>query len=188
VGGGEEFLGEKDLGTHWLRPHDAVSHIPLIVKGPTQIAEYDGPIQPIDIHTTLLEELDLNYDLSQGFDLRHENREWCVIQSGERRTERIVNLVRDHYPNFDYEDTGLLTAIRTDEFKYEQSEASERLYSLPDESTDIASESPGVADEFRLKYEEFVQKLNSYPSIGQTKTNITPETKKRLEKMGYLVD
>jgi arylsulfatase A-like enzyme len=78
-----KYLGERNLLTHWLHKDAAVSHVPLIIKGATSMLDYEGPIQPIDVHRTLLEELNISHEMLQGIDLRHNEREWSIIQRGE---------------------------------------------------------------------------------------------------------
>lgn len=183
-----EHLGELGVFGHRMTTHDAVSHVPLIVDGPTEIVDYDSDshIQHIDIVRTLLAEVGAEPP-TQGVDLRTDEREWSIVQHCERRLGKQLDEIREVRPEFEYEwdHDGVLTAFRDDDYKYARSPDREWLFSLPDESTDVAADHPDVVDSFRDAYEEFSENLPRYDS---QQTDISDARKKQLQNMGYLVD
>jgi uncharacterized sulfatase len=181
-----ELLGEVGAFGHRFATHDAACHVPLVVDGPTEIVNYDGHIQHIDVIRTLLAEVGAQ-ELPQGYDLRTQTREWSIVQHGEHRLHKHLEEVRNINPDFEFDRShvGTLTSIRTDDYVYERSPENEWLYSLPDETSNVASEYPEIVESFREVCEEFDQRLVTYS--GQ-QTEISDERKKQLERMGYIVD
>lgn len=181
-----ELLGELGLFGHRLATHDAASHVPLVIDGPTELVDYEGHIQHIDVMRVLLSEAGVD-ELEQGVDLREEGRDWSVVQHCERRLEKQLEAIREVDPDFEFERSheGILTSIRTDRFKYERSPEAEWLYDLPDETTDVSSNHPDVVESFRETYREFSRDL---PRYDEAKQELSEERKKQLQDMGYLVD
>jgi len=184
-----ELLGERDLIGHHLVTHDALCHVPLVVTGPTELLDYEGHVQHVDVVRTLLEEAGAETGTIQGVDLREDRRDWSVVQRGGARAEKRIDTVLEHDPDPDLDveqfHEGPLTALRDDDFKYERSAGTERLYRLPDESTDVTASRPDVADRFRAELDSFEREIRSY---DPREKELSDRTKKQLREMGYLVD
>ena len=62
-----ELFGESGLLSHFLLTHEAVSRVPLVVKGPTKIINHDNErVQQIDVVTTLLYKIGCHITSMQG--------------------------------------------------------------------------------------------------------------------------
>ena len=185
-----ELFGERGQLAHRVVAHDAVSHVPLIISGPTEITDYDGHIQHIDVVKTILNEVGIDHDLFQGFDLRNETRRYSVTQRGGDKAEKTLDRIVQQNPSYDRDffHEGLLTVIRSDEFKYEQSSTKERLYKMPDETRDVISEYPEIAEQHHSYLQEFHEYIDSYPDVTNKNQEPSDDVKKRLEDMGYLVE
>lgn len=181
-----ELLGENGMFGHRLLTHDAVCHVPLVVSGPTEIVDYEGHIQHIDIVRTLLAEVGAEAPTS-GFDLRSEQREYSIVQHCEKRQNSQLEELNRTSPAFEFEreHEGILTSIRNDDYKYEQAPDAEWLFALPDESTDIEPDHPDIVDSFRDIYEEFSRNLSRYDSAER---KISDARRQQLQNMGYLVE
>lgn len=166
-----ELFGEAGGITHRLVTHDAVSHVPLVVAGLDGVASADdGPSlgAVVDRRKGLVQHMDLMESLVaagggdtgqfQGVDLRHEDREYAVVQKGPSpRTADSFAPYLEHDASFDtsrYHET-LTTALRSHDHKYVRSEDRAELYTLPDEETDRSADLPDVAAEFAAAYEEW---------------------------------
>jgi uncharacterized sulfatase len=184
-----ELFGEDNLIGHVISTHNAVTHVPLIVQGDTELTNYDGQIQHIDVMKTLLAEMDLNHSQFQGFDLRNQSREYSIVERGEHRSDTTLKRIEDingksatagHHK-------GHLISIQTNEFKFKKSKSKEELFRLPNESKDVKNNHPEVLEKFRTKYESFVEEYGGGGTMSE-ESDMTEQTKQRLRDMGYLVD
>ena len=185
-----ELFGERGLLPHRLVTHDAVSHVPLVVEGPTGLVNYEGHVQHADVMRTLLEENGGNTRGLQGQDLRRTTREYSIIQRGKPRTEETIEKLQELNPEYDADwiHRGRLDALRTDQFKYERSESHRRLYELPDESSDIADERVDLALELDDVLNGFLDDIERNEEMTRRETEISGQMKERLQDMGYLVE
>ncbi|AUV84144.1 sulfatase (plasmid) [Salinigranum rubrum] len=186
-----ELFGERGLYAHKLVTHDAVSHVPMIVAGPTDVTEYEGDlIQPIDVVRTLLAEVGADQSTLQGIDLRHETRDYCFIQRGGSRVEQHLEWFDEYAPEFNPQwlHRGDLTAIRTTTHKYEKSDSRTVLYELPDEETNVVDNQPIVADRLNDELTAFWDTLGRPYSNERRIKELPPSARQSLRNMGYLVD
>jgi uncharacterized sulfatase len=186
-----ELFGERGLYAHKLVTHDAVSHIPMIVAGSTDVIEYNGElVQPIDIVRTLLAEAGANQSTLQGIDLREDTREHCFIQRGGDRVEQHLGWFEEYAPEFDssWLHRGDLTTVRTTTHKYEKSNSRTVLYELPDEATNIANDQPAVAERLDDELSAFFETLGRPHSNERRTRELSTSTRQSLKNMGYLVD
>lgn len=184
-----ELFGEQELISHGISTHNAVTHVPLLIQGDTDLHEYNGQIQHIDIMKTLLKEQGIEHSQLQGFDLRDQQRRYSIAERGVERSNVIFQRIEEaqgkevatEYPRGD------LIDIQTDRFKFIKGDGYEELFELPDESTDVKKEYPDMLDEFRSEYADYI---NTYQSgrIASEKSSPSEKTKQRLENMGYIVD
>lgn len=183
-----ELLGEQNLLAHRLVVNDAVTRVPLLVCGETDLLAYEGQIQHIDVIRTLFEECELDTEGLQGYDLRTDKREYSVIERGGERARNTIEKFHTLYPDFDWDQyhRGHLTAFRDDEYRYERSESHERLYNLPDESTDVGATNPDVVERFHDAHKTFRDRVPVQSAARETE--MSPDAKRRLEELGYLVD
>ncbi len=186
-----ELLGERGLLAHRLVTHDAVSHVPLVIDGPTNLVDYDnGHIQHVDVMRTLLEELGADTDGLHGVDLRETTRNHSIVQRGGPRADETIELLQDLNPEFDVDDfhRGTLTAVRTDDYKYEQSDTDQRLYALPDEETNVIERQPEVANELQAVLDDRPELTPESQPTTQRTGSLSPRMKNQLQDLGYLVE
>jgi len=183
-----ELLDERGVLAHRLTLDDAVTHVPLVVCGETDLLEYSGQIQHVDVIKTLLAERGINTDGLDGFDLRPDRREYAIVERGGERTEKTLDVLRDNRPGRGWDEfhRGHLVAHRNDRHRYEHSGSDERLYELPDETTAVIDESPDVLERFSTEYESFREQ---HPRRQSTRDeDLSSDAEDRLEELGYLVD
>jgi len=186
-----ELFGEKGLLAHKLVTHDAVCNVPLVVHGPTGITDYDGRlVQHIDVMSTLLAEAGAETETVQGYDLTHQERPHCFIQRGGPRADRNLEKLVETNPEFDKTayHRGLLTALRTTEYKYEHSDSMERLYRLPDETTDQSAAAPEVLSELRDEVSDFLEGDGKRATTESQSEEMSEQMKQQLSNLGYLVE
>lgn len=188
-----ELFGERDLLAHMLVTHDAVSHVPLVVHGFDPLVDHDGEmVQHADVMRTLLEAAGAETSSLQGLDLRQDSREHSVVQRGARRCRRNLDEFCAANEDFDRERfaEGTLHAVRTSDYKYERSPDGEKLYSLPDERTDVSAAEPDVTDRLRGRLDEFLDDEGEPFAPGREAgdAEFTDAMKEQLADLGYLVD
>lgn len=186
-----ELFGDQGLYAHKLVTHDAVSHVPMVIAGPTEATEYEGDlVQPIDVVRTLLAEVGADESTLQGIDLRNETRDYCFIQRGGNRVEQHLEWFEEYAPEFDPDwlHRGDLTAVRTTTHKYETSDSRTALYELPDEQTDVSDDQPVVANRLNDEVVAFLETLGRPYSDERRTKELSESTRRSLKNMGYLVD
>lgn len=184
-----ELFGEHDLFGHGISTHNAVTHVPLLIKGNTNLQKYDGLIQHIDIIHTLMKEQGITHTQLQGLDLRNDRREYSICERGRERSNTILRRIKKSqcanvikkYPEGD------LVDIQTDEFKYIRTDEYESLFELPDETTDVKEKYPDIVEEFKLEYENYTNKCYDKNKFSE-KADLSKEAKQNLKNMGYLVE
>ncbi|PHQ41874.1 hypothetical protein Z052_12535 [Halorubrum sp. C191] len=184
-----ELFGEDNMLAHRLSTHSAVSHVPLLVAGPTEVVEHEPErVQHIDVMSTLLAELGAETDSLQGIDLRDDSRDVSIVQRAGERAQKTIETLRKMNPDFDTSGvpSGDVTVFRTDEFKYETAPNHERLVAAPDGVTDISEEHLETIEWFRERGTEFFSGKGQAVSEERETTDLDTKTKKRLERLGYI--
>lgn len=185
-----DLLGEHDLLSHKLVLHDALVRVPLIVHGCDDLVGRGGDlIQHVDVIETILNAANVPTEPLHGVDLRSEERAFAVSQRGRQTYERTIRAVREHRPDFDtarFHD-GLLTSLRTSEFKYLRSPDKSELLELPDERTDVADGYPESVSTFETRFEEWMDEHGKRIETN-TKADYSDATKRRLRDLGYVVE
>lgn len=180
-----ELFGEYGLLSHSYVLIDAVTRVPLVVRGlPGDLAvDGDDLVQHADLMTTLLGIADADVGDTIGVDLRTEGREFAVSQRSHQTFEKQLN----HNPSFDvtrfHRET--TTAVRTQEFRYQRSEDGETLFAIPDEETDISSNHPAVVDELSDKSDTWLTKYSEPIEAGR-RTDFSGSAKRQLRDLGYI--
>ena len=185
-----DLLGEYDLLSHKLVLHDALVRVPLVVHGFDGLLGHgDELLQHVDVLQTILSTADVPTDSLHGFDLRSEDRAFAVSQRGQGTYERTIQAVKQYRPDFDTErfHAGLLTALRTPEFKYLRSSDRSELFELPDERTDVADRRSESVSTFDAQLEEWMDE-HGRKIETDAKAEHSDATKRRLRDLGYVVD
>jgi len=176
-----EFFGEIGLLGHKFALHDAVLNVPLVTHGLD--VDTQGPVQHVDVMTTLLEMAGADTDGMQGVDLRSTEREYAIAQDHSLSTDEILA----HNPDADVSHfpTDARSVIHDGEYKLRVEENSRGLYQLPDEATDVSSRCPDVADELERQLTEWLE-TTGQPADGDAQDEFSDDQKQHLADLGYL--
>lgn len=172
-----DLFGEYGLTGHVHCLHDGLVHVPLVVAGIDESirSQADELVQHVDIMQTLLAQAGVDTEQFQGVDLTSDTRDFAVSQRSPQKPEEAPEGI--HAP--------MLTALRTPDWKYQQSADGKELYSLPDEKTDLKEESPDVREALAAKLETFLDEYGT-PITEATKDQMDDVMKQRLRDLGYV--
>lgn len=189
-----DLLGEQGIIGHQFSLHDGLVNVPLVVHGLSSLADLPSGtlLQHHDAMRALLREAGAEEaDLGEfgGLDPRDDDRQFALSERGNETYETATEQVLEHEPSFDPTrfHPGLLHAVRSDRYKFLQSDRAERLYALPDEETDVLSERPAVAETHRTFLEETLASLGRARRTAQ-KQELTDAMREQLTDLGYVVD
>jgi uncharacterized sulfatase len=179
-----ELFGEHGLLSHKVVVDDALAHVPLVTHGFEGVeARTDDLVQHVDLSTTLAELVGQGSDQLQGLDLRDATREHAFVQRGSFD----FDLFTDVDPAFDTSGFhhGTVHAVRTKAFRYERSERMERLYELPDETTDVRDAYPEVTESLSGTLEAWVE-ANADPVEAEADSQLDEAMREQLRDLGYV--
>lgn len=180
-----ELFGEWGLLSHSYVLNDAVTRVPLVVDGLEEpLAVEDGDIiQHSDVMTTLLETAGADTEGTIGVDLREEGREFAVSQRGPNTYEELLA----HNADFDYSNlhTGTLSAIRTEKWRYQESEEGSELFALSDEESDVSDGHPDVAAALQSSLSDWLNEYGKPVSTGQQE-QFSGAVQRQLRDLGYM--
>lgn len=180
-----ELFGEYDLLSHKFVLHDALTRVPLVLSGlDSELAVADDAlIQHVDVMRTLLERGGADTGDMLGVDLQEEDREFAVSQRGPPDFEQL----RQHNPGYDTSrfHEGVLTALRTSDWKYLRSQDRTELFELPDEMNDLSDERSAIVDRLDSALEDW---LDSHGQpIGESRTGeFSAAARRQLRELGYI--
>lgn len=178
-----ELFGEHDLLSHRFVLHDALVNVPLVVHGADLNLAHDDLVQHIDLMGTLLARAGGDTSQFQGVDLDEETREYAVSQRSPMGFESYL----DANPEFDVSrfHSGLLTAMRTHEFKFQRSDERGELLRLPEEEVEVSETFPEVRAEMEAATEEWLGTIGKPISAGE-RAEFTDAMRGQLADLGYL--
>jgi uncharacterized sulfatase len=180
-----ELFGEYGLLSHKFVLHDAVIRVPLVIKGLYNdlAVDADDLVQHVDVMKTLLNLAGADTDGVLGYDLRSDRREFAISQRGPSDFQKIL----DHNSEWDHDrfHEGLLTALRTDGWKYQKSGRESELFDLPDESMDVSSTHTELAGELDVKLDSWMEK-HGQPIGESQEADFSNATKRQLRELGYI--
>lgn len=181
-----ELFGEYGLLSHKAVLHDAVIHVPLVIRNLDGVEhQTDNLVQHTDVARTLVERAGGETSQFQGIDLRTEQREYAISQ----RPPDDFTAFTSHNPEFDISrfHTGALTAFRSNEFKYQWSEDHEQLFRLPDEETDVKDQFPDLTADMHEALSTWLE-TECQPIVAGTQDDarMTDGMKRQLRDLGYL--
>lgn len=175
-----EYLGEHGLLAHILRTEDAVSSVPLVVAGPTEITAHKSDrVQHIDVITTILNELGVESPSLQGVDLRSETRNVSVTQRGGKRAAKIINNISSLGGEKAISDVphGLVSTFRSSGGRLDVRGGNESVLTSADE----------IPTEASVYAENFFETVGQ-PRQDHVETSLSSDAKNRLSELGYLVE
>jgi uncharacterized sulfatase len=178
-----ELFGEHGLLGHTLVLNDAITNVPLVTHGFESLSISENDIvQHPDMMQTLITMADGKTEQMQGVDLRQKKRTYAISQqqSGIRSNYKQA-------PEFDTSDfhEQMLTAFRSERFRYSYSDDQSELFELPDEYTDVTEEYPEVAERFEVNLTDWLSEEGQPISRG-TEDNLTESMRRQLRDLGYV--
>lgn len=185
-----ELFGEQGMLAHLVVTDDAVTHVPLVTHGFDELVDHESEtVQHADLMRTLCEVADAGTEGLHGIDLREETRERTLTQRGAKRTLKNLERFADLNPDFDPSPyhTATLSALRTDEFKYQRSDDRDELFALPDEQRDVADDYPEVATDLEEDLDAILEAEGKPAYSGEREGKFNDAMKEQLSDLGYLV-
>lgn len=193
-----ENIGDHDLMDHQYSLYDTLLHVPLVVAG----GAFDGGdknddlVQLTDLAPTLLDAADVDAPAmresiqGQSFhpdtdaDPRtHVIAEYMAPQPSMDALRDQVGPLPDDFPF----DRSLRTVRTTEDKLIRGSDGARERYDVrtdPDESTDLAAESPESVAELETHLDDWLESFEHSDASGSV--SMTDATKDRLEDLGYL--
>lgn len=183
-----DLLGEHNLVSHKLVPHDALLRVPLVIRGAPSLVDVDYTnVQHADVMQALLAELGADTEGMSGRSLTDGGPSFAVAQRGAQTRERTLTKIRETVPEFDHPaaQAGLVSVLRTADWKYSRGSDSAVLYRLPDESTDLASTEPDRVATFDERLEAWLTE-HGQPEYTAESADFEDGVKDRLSDLGYV--
>lgn len=186
---GDEFYEHGRYG-HGNLPYDELTHVPLIVRPPTDSElprgkTVDDLVRCMDILPTIIDSINLN--IPDSHQERLEGKSLLPLVNGKRLNRDPLVITEKRVRGED----SLRIGLRTEEWKYlfDGTTDERYLYNLDqdsEETTDVLDENPDVSERF----EDLLQ--NRFERISETSSNIeVPEmdtgagVEQRLKALGY---
>lgn len=185
-----DLLGERDLLSHKLVLHDALVNVPVVVHGlPELVGASSELVQHSDLMRTLLEGLDVPTDGIDGVDLARSTREFAVSQRGDTTYTNTIEKLAEYDSDVDTGrfSGGLVTALRTDQFKLVDEDGRRRLYELPDEANDVSEKYPDQRDRLEESLKAWLSD-HEERIVTRESSDFSAGAKQRLRDLGYVVD
>lgn len=183
-----DFLGEHDLISHKLVPHDALLQVPFLVRNAPSIVDSDFTnVQHIGVMQAVLSELGAETSGMCGRSLADGGPDFAVAQRGGETRDRTFDHIREAVPDFDHEkaQSGLVSVFRSADWKYSRGEDSAFLYRLPDEETDRPPTEPERVAALDDRLESFLADHGS-PEYTAEDGEFDDDVKARLSDLGYV--
>jgi len=183
-----ELFGEQGVLGHNLVLDDGLLNVPMVVHGFDDLTHTVGSqdlVQHIDVMQTLVTATGCSTSQFQGIDLRKDTRDAVLAQRGPRPGD--IDRLLENNPQFEADrfHTGLLDAIRTDSFKYVESDEGAELYRLPDETTDVSKDHPAENDRLAARLNEYRSERSGHPEDRQ-RADFSDAMRAQLKDMGYI--
>ena len=185
-----DLLGEYGLLSHKLLVTDELIDVPIAIRGSERLRDANLTMaQHIDVMQTALDELGVDTDGMHGRSLPTETPEYAITQRGEETRQQTYTKAREYNEEFDPEcvQSGFVTAYRTPEWKFIDSDDAPVLYDLPNERTDVSSEFPDVTADLEDALSTW---MNDYAErvITSKRAEFDADVEERLTDLGYVVD
>jgi len=180
-----DLFGEQGLVGHNLVLDDGLTNVPLVTHNlDTDEVDTESLVQHIDVTRTVAARLGCDHEQFQGRPLSETPYDTVISQRGVAQFESYL----DVDPGFDTDrfHADPVSAVRTGEFKYLESEARTELFRLPDETEDVEAHYPHTAARLRAELGRRID--DPHPTAGPSadETNFTPEMREQLSDLGYI--
>ncbi|WP_276257425.1 sulfatase [Haloglomus litoreum] len=178
-----ELFGEHGLLSHRWVLDDALINVPTVVHGADLDVADDDLVQHVDLLQTLLARAGGDTAQLQGIDLDERERDYVVAQRSPMDFEGLLGADPDYDTSRFH--SGLLTALRTREFKYQTSGERSELFALPNETIDATDEYPEMAEELAALTESWL--ADEGAPVGEAQhAEFDDAMRKQLADLGYL--
>ena len=184
-----EFFGEEGLLAHMLATHTAVTDVPLVVAGMDVPADAaSGLVQHADAMQMVSAKCGLGLDVPLGTDVRETQREFAFTQRGDVRSAKKLEHISKHNAEFDASNypAGVLTNLRTADYRYQRTETDADLFALPNESTDVSAEQSSRAAEFDAQMDRWLEAHGQPTDPEAHSAEFSQGMQQQLEDLGYL--
>lgn len=192
-----ENIGDHGLMDHQYSLYETLLHVPLVVSGPDFDVgrRVEKPVQLLDLFPTILDIADAPFDSEDYFgdslcdpsqlpDERSRLAEYVGPQPPVETLVKRYDCERD-ISTFDRQ----LWALKRNRHKYVRgSDGSERLFDLREdqaERTDVSTDRSEKRQTLANELDRIIESLPETDSIDDD-TTMDPDTKQRLEELGYL--
>lgn len=185
-----DLLGEFGLVSHKLLLHDALIQVPIIVRGSDQLMSIDEHlIQHIDVLQTILDEVGVPTEGMHGITLPDDSRKFTITQRGSETAEKTLKHIREENSGFTHNlvQSGLVTALRTEDWKLITNGENTDLFHLPNEYNDVSSDYPEYSKELSQKLDNWMEQFGA-PIDSNTRAMFSEEVQQQLTNLGYIVD
>jgi len=179
-----DLFGEQGILGHNLVLDDHLTNVPMVVHGIDGIDHAaDSVVQHIDVTRTVAEYLGVSHEQFSGVDLRRDRPDVAISQRGIPHFDEYL----EANPDFDASryHREPMSALRTDEFKYVESDEKSELFALPDEETDVGDEHPGVRDDLGARLARALREMDEREAGGR-EAEYTDAMEQQLSDLGYL--
>lgn len=183
-----ELFGEEGLLAHKISVSNAVTHVPLVIYGPTKLTDYQGEfIQHIDIVKTVLSEYGISSPTIQGHDLRDKTRNYAVIQRGNRRAQKNIEQLEKLSPDFNQSrfHNGSVMVLRGADFKLIIDNDGESLYRVSRKEQEQSDSHPEILAEMKSHLESLSESLQPFSERSRD-LSLNDELERQLKDLGYL--
>lgn len=181
-----QLFGEQDMLFHKNSLlHDGLINVPLVVSGLDEelVVDDDDLVQHADLMQTLCELYGSASDQFQGVNLTEEGRQYTISQRSPEDFEEYLEYNEDfdtnRYPN------DLLTALRTNEYKYYQSDDGSLLHNLPDEDNNVLDAKPEIEERLGSWLSDWLGSEGKRVS-DRKDAEFSEVEKSQLRELGYL--
>lgn len=188
-----EHLGEHHMLDHQYSLYNPLIRVPLIVRYPKRFApgRDDAPVMTYDLFPTLLELAGI--ELPPGL-----STQAVSLLSAPARRDRLAEYpsplpgpfgaVLHKHPEWDPAPwVRVLRAFHHAGYKYIwASDGRHELYRDRGETEDLIDRDEDLDDDLRSRLERFVDQLTPPSTAVQSVPGMSPETRRRLEALGYL--
>lgn len=185
-----DLLGEYGLAGHKFVLHDGLIHVPLVTYGLDGVENQgDNLVQHIDILRTIFSQIGIDHEQLEGIDLTEETREYAVTQRSGENVQKNLRAVQEYDPEYTlprgHRET--LTSVRSKTHKLLYSKENIELFALPNESTDVKTESEEIFERIRSYTNEWLEECDSGTGPDEREEELDADIQDHLSDMGYLV-
>lgn len=142
-----DLFGTYGLIGHNLVLHDGLIKVPGLVLGVKDVVDTPETVtQHIDLTYTVASVTGVSTEQFQGRDLRDASRPYAISQRGVAHLNEYTKHEEQFGDSRFFREP--FTCVRTTRFKYLSNDNRTKLYDLPNEESNLASDYPSVVEDF----------------------------------------